>query len=146
MKQFIKYFKDYFKMIKNKHSIFVIFTVTKLIIELYESTQKDANTNFNVNSISDPEKDNSNNNIMDNIPKIESESSDSDKNENNCELNNKNCDQEIIQFYKEVSFFINENTPNKEKKKLINLLKMNKIQNYFLVLKKKKDKCKDNGL
>ena len=140
------FFKDYFKMIKNKHSIFVIFTVTKLIIELYESTQKDANTNFNVNSISDPEKDNSNNNIMDNIPKIESESSDSDKNENNCELNNKNCDQEIIQFYKEVSFFINENTPNKEKKKLINLLKMNKIQNYFLVLKKKKDKCKDNGL
>ena len=139
------FFKDYLKMIKNKHSIFVIFTVTKLIIELYESAQKDTNTNFNVNSISDSEKDNSIN-ILNNIPKIESESSDSEKNEDNEELKDKGCEQEIIQFYKEVSFYINENTPNKEKKKLINLLKMNKIQNYFLVLKKKKDKCKDNGV
>ena len=66
-------------------------------------------------------------NIIDNIPKIESESSDSEKNENNNELKDKSYEQEIIQFYKEVSFYINENTPNKEKKKLISLLKLNKI-------------------
>ena len=137
------FYKDYLKMIKNKHSIFVIFTVTKLLIELYESAHKDSNTNLNVNSISDSEKNNSIN-IIDNIPKIESESSDSEKNENNNELKDKSYEQEIIQFYKEVSFYINENTPNKEKKKLISLLKLNKIQNYFLILKKKKDKCKDN--
>ena len=60
------FYKDYLKMIKNKHSIFVIFTVTKLLIELYESAHKDTNTNLNVNSISDSEKNNSINQISDN--------------------------------------------------------------------------------
>ena len=48
--------------------------------------------------------------------------------------------EEFEKIKKEVLLFIDNNTQNKEKKKLINLMRLNKIENTFIIIKKGKNK------
>ena len=79
---------------------------------------------------------------MDNI---DNDGEDERNDENNINIKNVYKDdnisfEEFEKTKKEILLFIENNTQNKEKKKLINLMKLNKIENTFINLKKKDKK------
>jgi hypothetical protein len=138
----------YQKLITNQYSIYIIFTIIQILIEIDEEYYKENiinstvnikkkyvnhnNKNFSSSSVNDK---NENEDIFD-------DGKDEEKNEeinfiNSIHKDNNIPFEEFEKIKKEVLLFIENNTQNKEKKKLINLMKLNKIDNSFLTTKKK---------
>jgi hypothetical protein len=135
-------------LISNQYSIYIIFTIIQILIEIDEEYYKENIVNSNVNIIKKYVNHNNKNfstssvnDINENIDVLDN-GKDEEKNEEINSINSMHKDN-IIPFEKyeklkkEVLLFIENNTQNKEKKKLINLMKMNKVENSFLTTKKK---------
>ena len=60
-----------------------------------------------------------------------------EKNKSKINKDNKISFEEFNDFKKGILLYIEKNTQNKDKKKLINLMKLNKIENNFLTFPKK---------
>jgi hypothetical protein len=147
----------YQKLVTNQYSIYIIFTIIQILIDIDEefyqdqikNSQNKKNVNHNKNSSnssgdsgSGNEEDEKNNESIDNDGEDE-------KNDENNNINIKNVYkddnisfEEFEKIKKEILLFIDNNTQNKEKKKLINLMKLNKIENTFITIKKKEKKDK----
>ena len=140
----------YQKLISNQYAIYIIFTIIQILNEINHDS-------FNEIVINSKKNVNCNSN-SDNYEKIgyEMEDIDDDEDEKNSEeskskikeefdniyeksfVNNSNIIpfDEFEKYKKGILLFIENNTQNKFKKKLINLMKINKIENDFLSLKK----------
>jgi hypothetical protein len=135
-------------LITNQYSIYIIFTIIQILIEIDEEYYKEniINNTVNIkkNYVNHNNKNSSNSSVND---KNESEDifDDGKNEEKNEEINSINSIhkdnnipfEEFEKLKKDVLLFIENNTQNKEKKKLINLMKLNKIENSFLTTKKK---------
>jgi hypothetical protein len=141
----------YQKLITNQYSIYIIFTIIQILIEIDEEYYKENIINSTVNIkkkyVNHNNKNFSSSSVND---KNENEDrfddgKDEEKNEeinfiNSIHKDNNIPFEEFEKLKKEVLLFIENNTQNKEKKKLINLMKLNKIENSFLTTKKRKSK------
>ena len=135
-------------MITNQYSIYIIFTIIQILIEIDEEYYKDkivnSTVNIKKNYVNHNNKNFSDSSIIDKNENIEKfdDGKDEEKNKEINFINNIYKDniipfEEYDKLKKEVLLFIENNTQNKEKKKLIKLMKLNKIENSFLTTKKK---------
>ena len=141
-------------MISNQYSIYIIFTIIHILLDINEEyyidniINKNENSNIKKNHLNHNNKNNSNSNnncVNDEKDKIEVDGKEEQNDEiniNNIYKNNNNIPfEEFKEIKKGILLYIENNTQNKEKKKLIYLMKINKIDNSFITLKKKeKDK------
>jgi hypothetical protein len=143
-------------LVNNQYSIYIIFAIIKILLDIDEeffkgkiaNTQninKITNVNHNMKSKSKSkssgesmEEDEEKNN--ESIEKDDSKNENMEEEINSINIIYKDNDisfEEFEKIRKEVLLFIDNNTQNKEKKKLINLMKLNKIENSFITIKKK---------
>jgi hypothetical protein len=138
----------YQKLITNQYSIYILFTIIQILIEIDEEYYKDnivnSTVNIKKNYVNHNNKNFSDSSIIDKNENIEKfdDGKDEEKNKEINFINNIHKDniipfEEYDKLKKEVLLFIENNTQNKEKKKLIKLMKLNKIENSFLTTKKK---------
>jgi hypothetical protein len=155
-------FTIYQKLISNQYSIYIIFTIIQIILDIDEEffNEKIIN-NQNINKINNVNHNNKKKSIssgesMEEDEEKNNESNDDNDNNDDDGKNEKIADinsinniiytgndisfEEFKKIKKEVLLYIDNNTQNKEKKKLINLMKLNKIENTFITLKKGKNK------
>ena len=132
----------YQKLISNQYAIYIIFTIIQILNKVNEdflkvkiNNEKNGNhNNFDFEcEDSDNEEDEKNIEESKNINKNESDIINSKNYVNN---NNIIPLEEFEKFKKGILLYIENNTQNKYKKKLLNLMKLNKIDNKFLTLKK----------
>ena len=139
----------YQKLISNQYAIYIIFTIIQILNEVNHDSFNEIVINSN-KIVNFKNNDNCKNN------NFEMEDSDDDEDEKNSEENKifekeeydnieemnyvNNCNNipfdEFEKYKKGILLFIENNTQNKYKKKLINLMKINKIENDFITLKK----------
>ena len=143
----------YQKLVSSQFAIYIIFTIIQILCEI--------NQDYYKKIVNQKITDNFSNNNNSKINNFDMEDSDDEEDEKNIEENknhfykegdnidemsyvNNNNNNNIIPFdefekYKKgILLFIENNTQNKYKKKLINLMKINKIENNFITLKKSK--------
>ena len=131
----------YQKFISNQYAIYIIFTIIQILNEVDQNYFK---------KIVDNKKDVVNiNEYEDSDDKEDEKNSEESKNYNKEESNNINIDninyvnncniipfEDYEKYKKGILLYIENNTQNKYKKKLLNLMKLNKIENNFITLKK----------
>jgi hypothetical protein len=156
----------YQKLVSNQYAIYVIFTIIQILIGIDEEYYKEkiiSNNNDSLINIKNKEnhleKDgidddssmSDSDNDMDDIDGIEidedidnkekknhiEEQKNEEKNKSKINKDNKISFEEFNDFKKGILLYIEKNTQNKDKKKLINLMKLNKIENNFLTFPKK---------
>ena len=154
------------KLISNQYGIYIIFTLIQILIDIDEDfynekiinndndsfinnkknenhIEKDGIDSDNNNNSSDSD-DNNNINIEDENDKLEK--IDFKEEQKNEEGNNHKINMpfdEFVKLKKGIFLYIENYSQNKEKKKLINLMKLNKIENTFLTMPKKEIKNKN---
>ena len=144
----------YQKLVTNQYSIYIIFTIIQILNDIDDEffkehiINKKNIVNHNNKNNSKSSGDSENEEGEKNNESVDNDGEDEKNDENNINIKNVYKDdnisfEEFEKTKKEVLSFIENNTQNKEKKKLINLMKLNKIENSFLTLKKK-EKTKDN--
>ena len=129
----------YQKLISNQFAIYIIFAIIQILNEANKDffnkiMYKEKNVNFNNEcEDSDDKEDEKNSEESNNCNKEKS-----DENININYVNNKNKIpfEDFEKYKKGIFLYIENNTQNKFKKKLINLMKLNKIENNFITLKK----------
>ena len=129
----------YQKMVSNQFAIYIIFTVIQILNEVNKdflkkivNNEKYVNYNNDMED-SDDKEDEKNSEESKNYNKEKSEENDNINYVNNC---NNIPFEEFEKFKKGILLYIENNTQNKFKKKLLNLMKANKIENNFMTLKK----------
>jgi hypothetical protein len=156
----------YQKLVSNQYAIYVIFTIIQILIGIDEEYYKEkiiSNNNDSLINIKNKEnhleKDgidddssmSDSDNDMDDIDGIEidedidnkekknhiEEQKNEEKNKSKINKDNKISFEEFNDFKKGILLYIEKNTQNKDKKKLINLMKLNKVENNFLTVPKK---------
>ena len=144
----------YQKLVTNQYSIYIIFTIIQILNDIDDEffkehiINKKNIVNHNNKNNNKSSGDSENEEGEKNNESVDNDGEDEKNDENNINIKNVYKDdnisfEEFEKTKKEVLSFIENNTQNKEKKKLINLMKLNKIENSFLTLKKK-EKTKDN--
>ena len=128
----------YHKLISNQYAIYIIFAIIQILNEV--------NEDFFKQSVNNEKYVNYNNECEDSDEKEDEKNSEESKNhkkEENVDVNNLNYVnnrnnipfEEFIKYKKGIFLYIENNTQNKFKKKLLNLMKLNKIENNFITLK-----------
>ena len=129
----------YQKLVSNQFAIYIIFTIIQILNEVNKdflkkivNNEKYVNNNNDMED-SDDKEDEKNSEESKNYNKEKSEENDNINYVNNCN----NIPFEDFEKYKKgILLYIENNTQNKFKKKLLNLMKTNKIENNFITLKK----------
>jgi len=129
----------YQKLVSNQFAIYIIFTIIQILNEVNKdffkkivNNEKYVNYNNDMED-SDDKEDEKNSEESKNYNKEKNEENDNINYVNNCN----NIPFEDFEKYKKgILLYIENNTQNKFKKKLLNLMKTNKIENNFLTLKK----------
>ena len=130
----------YQKLISNQYAIYIIFAIIQILNEVNKEFFKNFVHNekfvkYNNNELTDSDKEEDEKIIEDNTcyNKEKSEIINSIN-----YINNHNIIpfEEYEKFKKGILLYIENNTQNKYKKKLLNLMKINKIENNFITLKK----------
>ena len=129
----------YQKLVSNQFAIYIIFTIIQILNEVNEdflkkivNNEKYVNNNNDMED-SDDKEDEKNSEESKNYNKEKSEENDNINYVNNC---NNIPFEEFEKYKKGILLYIENNTQNKFKKKLLNLMKTNKIENNFITLKK----------
>ena len=129
----------YQKLVSNQFAIYIIFTIIQILNEVNKdflkkivNNEKYVNYNNDMED-SDDKEDEKNSEESKNYNKEKSEENDNINYVNNC---NNIPFEEFEKYKKGILLYIENNTQNKFKKKLLNLMKTNKIENNFLNLKK----------
>ena len=129
----------YQKLISNQFGLYIIFTIIQILNEV--------NKDFFKKIVNNEKFVNYDNDMEDSDDKEDEKNSEESKNCNK-EKNNENNDinyinncniipfEEFEKYKKGILLYIENNTQNKFKKKLLNLMKINKIPNNFITLKK----------
>lgn len=129
----------YQKLVSNQFAIYIIFTIIQILNEVNKdflkkivNNEKYVNNNNDMED-SDDKEDEKNSEESKNYNKEKSEENDNINYVNNC---NNIPFEEFEKYKKGILLYIENNTQNKFKKKLLNLMKTNKIENNFITLKK----------
>ncbi len=129
----------YQKLVSNQFAIYIIFTIIQILNEVNKdflkkivNNEKYVNNNNDMED-SDDKEDEKNSEESKNFNKEKSEENDNINYVNNC---NNIPFEEFEKYKKGILLYIENNTQNKFKKKLLNLMKTNKIENNFITLKK----------
>ena len=129
----------YQKLVSNQFAIYIIFTIIQILNEVnkdflkkFVNNEKYVNNNNDMED-SDDKEDEKNSEESKNYNKEKSEENDNINYVNNC---NNIPFEEFEKYKKGILLYIENNTQNKFKKKLLNLMKTNKIENNFITLKK----------
>ena len=128
----------YQKLISNQFAIYIIFAIIQILNEANKDffnkiMYKEKNVNYNNECDDSDDKEDEKNSEESNNCKKEK----SDENININYVNNKNKIpfEDFEKYKKGIFLYIENNTQKKFKKKLINLMKLNKIDNDFITLK-----------
>ena len=129
----------YQKLVSNQFAIYIIFTIIQILNEVNKdflkkivNNEKYVNNNNDMED-SDDKEDEKNSEESKNYNKEKIEENDNINYVNNC---NNIPFEEFEKYKKGILLYIENNTQNKFKKKLLNLMKTNKIENNFITLKK----------
>ena len=130
----------YQKMISNQYAIYIIFTIIQILnevnMEFFKNiANKEKYVNFNNNEFANSDNEEDEKIIEENII-YNKEKSDIINNINYINNYNNIPFEEYENFKKGILLYIENNTQNKYKKKLLHLMKINKIENNFINLKK----------
>ena len=132
----------YHKFVSNQYAIYIIFTIIQIVNEVNKEffknfVNKEKFVNYNNSECDESDKEEDEKNIEEN-ENTNSINEKSDIINNNNYINNYNIIpfEEYENFKKGILLYIENNTQNKYKKKLLNLMKINKIENTFITLKK----------
>jgi hypothetical protein len=130
----------YQKLISNQYAIYIIFTIIQILnevnMEFFKNiVNKEKYVNFNNNEFANSDNEEDEKIIEENIIHNK-EKSDIINNINYINNYNNIPFEEYENFKKGILLYIENNTQNKYKKKLLHLMKINKIENNFINLKK----------